>query len=147
MANGGIMNIKGECLMIYDKIEFRADPFSYELCFEDRITLVGGDSASGKTVLYGMLDDLKMTEPYKSIKLFNYRTENLKESLEKCENCFIVIDKADVLIDDEIRRFINFRFSNQYMLFLRNCDGLNVSANSFKVLKRHGYKIMLEEEI
>ena len=82
MANGGIMNIKGECLMIYDKIEFKADPFSYELCFEDRITLVGGDSASGKTVLYGMLDDLKMTEPYKSIKLFNYRTENLKESLE-----------------------------------------------------------------
>ena len=58
-----------------------------------------------------------------------------------------MIDNADILIDDDIRRFINFGFSNQYMLFLHNCDGLNVSTKSFKVLRRNGYKIMLEEEI
>ena len=30
----------------------KADPFSYDLIFDDRITLVGGDSGTGKTVLY-----------------------------------------------------------------------------------------------
>ena len=38
--------------MIYKNITFKADPFSYDLMFDDRITLVGGDSGTGKTVLY-----------------------------------------------------------------------------------------------
>lgn len=58
-----------------------------------------------------------------------------------------MIDNADILIDDDIRRFINFEFSNQYMLFLRNCDGLNVSDKSFKMLKLENNEITLEEEV
>lgn len=133
--------------MIYKNITFEADPFLYDLEFDDRITLVGGDSGTGKTVLYEMLEDLKLTDQYRAIKLFNYRTENVKERLVECKNSFIVVDNADILIDDDIRRFINFEFSNQYMLFLRNCDGLNVSDKSFKVLVSKGNKIMLEEEL
>ena len=41
---GGVRNMKGERRMIYNKIVFQADPFSYDLVFDDRITLVGGDS-------------------------------------------------------------------------------------------------------
>ncbi len=133
--------------MVYKNIAFQAAPFSYDLVFEDRITLVGGDSGTGKTVLYEMLEDLKLTNEYHAIKLFNYKSENILENLEKCRNNFIVIDNADILIDDDIRRFINFEFSNQYMLFLRNCDGLNVSDKSFKVLKLEENKITLEEEV
>ncbi len=133
--------------MIYKSILFQAAPFSYELLFDDRITLVGGDSGTGKTVLYEMLEDLKLTDEYHAIKLFNYKSENILENLEKCRNNFIVIDNADILIDDEIRRFINFESSNQYMLFLRNCDGLNVSDKSFKVLKMKNNRITLDEEM
>lgn len=133
--------------MIYKSITFKADPFSYELLFDDRITLVGGDSGTGKTVLYEMLEDLRLTEQYKAIKAFNYKSDNLLEMIQKCRNNFIVIDNADILIDDDIRRFINFECSNQYMLFLRNCDGLNVSDKSFKVLKLDDNRITLEEEV
>ena len=133
--------------MVYKNIAFQAAPFSYDLVFEDRITLVGGDSGTGKTILYEMLEDLKLTNEYYAKKLFNYKSENILENLEKCRNNFIVIDNADILIDDDIRRFINFEFSNQYMLFLRNCDGLNVSDKSFKVLKLEDNKITLEEEV
>ena len=133
--------------MIYKKIAFQADPFSYDLEFDDRITLVGGDSGTGKTVLYEMLEDVKLTEEYKSIKLFNYKSDNFCEAIQRCKENFIVIDNAEILINDEIRKFINFEFSNQYMLFLRNCDGLNVSDKSFKVLKFDHNKITLEEEI
>ncbi|MCD8014317.1 MAG: ATPase [Lachnospiraceae bacterium] len=133
--------------MIYNEIRFQASPFSYELKFDDRITLVGGDSATGKTVLYGILEDLKMTEEYSAIKLFNYKSDGLFEQLSQCRNRFIVIDNADILIDDEVRRFINFEFSNQYMLFLRNCDGLNVSDKSFKVMRLYNSRVTLEEEL
>ena len=133
--------------MVYKNITVQATPFFYDLSFDDRITLVGGDSGTGKTVLYEILEDLKLTDEYHAIKLFNYRSENVLENLEKCRNNFIVIDNAAILIDDNIRRFINFEFSNQYMLFLRNCDGLNVSDKSFKVLKLEGNKITLEDEV
>ena len=133
--------------MIYNKIVFQADPFSYDLVFDDRITLVGGDSGTGKTVLYDMLEDLKQTEEYNAIKLFNYKSEDVLEKLKQCRNNFVVIDNADILMDDEVRQFINFEFSNQYMFFLRNCDGLNVSDKSFKVMKFEGNMITLEEEL
>jgi predicted ATPase len=51
--------MKGERQMIYKNIIFKADPFSYDLKFDDRITLVGGDSGTGKTVLYEMLEDIR----------------------------------------------------------------------------------------
>ena len=133
--------------MIYKNIAFKADPFLYDLVFDDRITLVGGDSGTGKTVLYQILEDLRLTDEYKAIKLFNYKSDNLLESMKQCRDSFIVIDNADILIDDDIRKFINFEFSNQYMLFLRNCDGLNVSDKSFKVMKFDNNRITLEEEL
>lgn len=142
---GGVKSMKGEKQIIYKNITFRAAPFSYDLVFDDRITLVGGDSGTGKTVLYEMLEGLKLTDEYKMIKLFNYKSDNLLESVKQCRDSFIVIDNADILIDDETRRFINFEFSNQYMLFSRNCDGLNVSDKSFKVLKLDNNRITLEE--
>ena len=125
---GGVRSIKGEKQMIYKNITFKAAPFSYDLTFDDRITLVGGDSGTGKTVLYEMLEDFL-------------------EAIKQCRDSFIVIDNADCMINDDVRRFINFELSNQYMLFLRNCDGLNVSYKSFKVLKFDNNRITLEEEL
>lgn len=137
---GGVRSMKGEKLMIYKNITFKADPFSYDLEFDDRITLVGGDSGTGKTVLYEMLEDIRLTEEYNAIKLFNYKSDNFLEAVKRCKNSFIVIDNADYLINDDVRKFINFELSNQYMLFLQNCDGLNVSDKSFKVLKFDNYR-------
>lgn len=130
---GGVRSIKGEKQMIYKNITFKAAPFSYDLTFDDRITLVGGDSGTGKTVLYEMLEDIRLTDEYKAIK--------------QCRDSFIVVDNADCIINDDVRRFINFELSNQYMLFLRNCYGLNVSDKSFKVLKFDNNRITLEEEL
>lgn len=133
--------------MIYKLIEFCASPFSYRLEFEDRITLVRGDSATGKTYLYQMLEDLKLTDEYRAIKLFNYKTDDFHTELRKCRDKFIVIDNADILLDDQDRAFTNFEKSNQYLLFLRNCDGLNLSAGSFMILAEDNQKIILKKEL
>jgi len=144
---GGVRSMKGERQMIYKSIIFKAAPFSYDLEFDDRITLVGGDSGVGKTVLYEMLEDIRLTDEYKAIRLFNYRSDDFQEAIKQCRDSFIVVDNADNLINDEVRKFINFELSNQYLLFLRNCDGLNVSDKSFKVMKFDNNKITLEEEL
>lgn len=94
--HGGVRSMKGEKQMIYKNITFKADPFSYDLVFDDRITLVGGDSGTGKTVLYEILEDLRLTDEYKTIRLFNYKSDNILESINKCRDSFIVIDNADI---------------------------------------------------
>ena len=73
---GGVKSMKGERQIIYKNITFKADPFLYDLEFDDIITLVGGDSGTGKTVLYEMLEDIRLTDEYKAIKLFNYKSDN-----------------------------------------------------------------------
>ena len=77
----------------------------------------------------------------------NYKSDNFSEAIQQCRDSFIVVDNADYLINEDVRRFINFELSNQYMLFLRNCDGLNVSDKSFKVLNFDNNRITLEEEL
>lgn len=133
--------------MIYHSINFSAAPFSYQLTFTDRITLVRGDSATGKTYLFQMLEDLKLTKEYETIRLLNYKTDDFHENLVKCRGNFIVIDNGDILLNEDDRKFINFELSNQYMLFLRNCDGLNLSAESFTILKKQDRLITLEKEL
>ena len=105
---GGVRSMRGERQMIYKSITFKADPFSYDLEFDDRITLVGGDSGVGKTVLYEILEDVRLTDEYRAIKLFNYRSDNFSESIKQCRDSFIVVDNADNLINDEVRKFISF---------------------------------------
>ena len=78
---GGVRSMKGEKQMIYKNIMFKADPFSYDLEFDDRITLVGGDSGTGKTVLYEMLEDLRLTDEYNAIKLFKPEVEGGNEKM------------------------------------------------------------------
>ena len=133
--------------MIYRKIEFEANPFHYDLHFDSRITLVRGDSATGKTYLYQLLEDVKQLEEYCDIRLLNYKSDDFHTILQAYRDKFIVIDNADILLDDGDRVFINFEKSNQYLLFLRNCDGLNVSADSFTVLQEKGYDISLQKEL
>lgn len=133
--------------MIYKKIKFSVAPFSYELEFTSRITLVRGDSATGKTYLYQILEDVKFLPQYQNMKLFNYKSDNFHEELAKCRGKFIIIDNADILLTDEDKRFINFEKTNQYMLFMRNCDGLNLTSDSFTVLDDREYRITLRREI
>lgn len=133
--------------MIYNQIEFNAAPFFYSLTFTSRITLVRGDSATGKTYLYQILEDVKLLPQYQDMKLFNYKSDDFHEELAKCRNKFIVIDNADILLTDDDKRFINFNKSNQYMLFMRNCDGLNLTPDSFTVLDDNAYHITLRREL
>ena len=43
-----------------------------------------------------MLEDLRLTDAYKKIKLFNYKSDNLWETLKQCCDHFIVIDNAQI---------------------------------------------------
>ena len=115
--------------------------------FTNNITILTGASATGKTASFSFIRECMAVNP--DIVCINYQDyqKDIKKLIASETGKLVVIDNADILINNEIRRFINFEFSNQYMLFLRNCDGLNVSDKSFKVLKQDNNRITLEEEL
>ena len=130
-------------------IHFSTVHTSYIVNFEftNNITILTGASATGKTASFSFIRECMAVNP--DIVCINYQDyqKDIKKLIASETGKLVVIDNADILINDEIRRFINFEFSNQYMLFLRNCDGLNVSDKSFKILKLKDDKITLEEEL
>ena len=115
--------------------------------FTNNITILMGDSGTGKTATFSFIRECMAIDS--RILCLNYLDyqKDIMTIVSNTQGKLIVIDNADILLNDEIRRFINFEFSNQYMLFSRNCDGLNVSDKSFKVLKFDNNRITLEEEL
>ena len=115
--------------------------------FKTNITILVGESGTGKTASFSFIRECMAVNPkILCLNYLDYQKDMLK-ILQNAEGKLIVIDNADILINDEVRKFINFEFSNQYLLFLRNCDGLNVSDKSSKVLKMMNNRITLEEEV
>ena len=51
-------------------------------------------------MLYEMLEDIRLTDEYRAIRLFNYRSDNFSEAYKgNAEISFIVVDNADNLIE------------------------------------------------
>ena len=142
---GGVRSIGGE-IVIYNRIQFKAVPFTYNLEMLHRITLVKGDSGTGKTYLFGLLWDLKDSGLYDRLELFNRRTKDFHRLLYECKDRCIVIDNADILLDWQDKQFINFEKSNQYLIFGRSCSGLALSSKSFMLLSEDNFSVTLVRE-
>lgn len=100
-----------------------------------RINILGGDSATGKTfcaefiaVLPG--DERMLGSQLKTV-VFNAvssRQLDLLTILKTLSNTLIVIDNADILLRgrEELVDFINGDKSNQYLIFSRGINNLDV---------------------
>lgn len=132
--------------MIYDRLKVKSATFSMDLVFDAKITIVGGNSAIGKTYLCSLLKELSVCPDYSNIVIFDYRSKNsLTGELKKLKNKFIVIDNADVILTDEDKYLININNGNQYLLFARVFDGLNLTLESFKTLKLNANTFYIRE--
>ena len=138
----------GEIMTIYNRIYFKIQPFTFDLIFLHRITIVMGDSGTGKSYLFRMLRTLRMSAEYSKIVLFDENTDDFHEKLKKCEQKFVVIDNADIMLSDEDNRFINFGIGqNQYLIFGRNVTMLSAGSSSYMLLDNSNNQITLKKVI
>jgi hypothetical protein len=64
-------------------------------------------------------------------------SEELMKQLGKVSNCMVLIDNADIVVDDRIKNFILMTNNgNSYILFGRNVNGLWVTENNVANLVR-----------
>lgn len=105
--------------------------------FTNNITILTGSSGTGKTASFSFIKECMATDP--TILCLNYLDyqKNILEIISQAEGKLIVIDNADILLDDETRKYISLDDKNQYLIIGRNPKNLFTTAeNLFELVSK-----------
>ena len=88
--------------------------------FTNNITILTGDSATGKSAAFSFIKEcMAINSDILCLNYLDYQ-KNIKEILGQAKKKLIVIDNADILLDDETRKYISLDADNQYLIIGRN---------------------------
>ena len=121
--------------VITDRIHTKHTSFEIDLLLETNITFISGDSGTGKSALFSFIEELAAED--KRIKCFNYldNKKAYKNSIKQSKGKLFVIDNADILLDDRMRRYIALDENNQYIIIGRNPTELLLNMDEIKELQ------------
>ena len=121
--------------LITNRIQTKHTSFEIDLLLETNITFISGDSGTGKSALFSFIEELAAED--KRIKCFNYldNKKAYKNSIKQSKGKLFVIDNADILLDDRIRRYIALDENNQYIIIGRNPTELLLNMDEIKELQ------------
>ncbi len=108
--------------------------FVIDFQFTNNITILIGNSGTGKTASYSFLLESRSEDD--RIVCFNYTDikSDIKRIIESLEGKLIVIDNADILLDQTTRKYITFDSKNQYLIIGRDVrDFLATEDNLFEL--------------
>lgn len=111
--------------------------FIVNFTFSNNITILTGDSGTGKTASFFFIKECMAVNP--NILCLNYLDyqRNIKEIVASSRGKLIVIDNADILLDDAARKFISLDDKNQYLIIGRNPKNLFVTKeNLFELVSK-----------
>ena len=94
--------------------------FIVDFTFKNNITILMGDSGTGKTATFSFVRECMAVNP--KILCFNYLDyqKDMKDVISKTEGKLIVIDNADILLNNDTRKYISLDDKNQYLIIGRN---------------------------
>lgn len=98
--------------------------FIVDFTFKNNITILMGDSGTGKTASFSFIRECMAINPkILSLNYLDYQ-KDIKDVISKTEGKLIVIDNADILLDDDTRKYISLDDKNQYLIIGRNPKNL-----------------------
>lgn len=103
--------------------------------FTNNITILTGASATGKTASFSFIRECMAVNP--DIMCINYQDyqKDIKKLVASETGKLVVIDNADILLDDETRKYISLDDKNQYLIIGRNPKNLfTTSDNLFELV-------------
>ena len=121
--------------VVTNRIHTKHTSFEIDLLLETNITFISGDYGTGKSALFSFIEELAAED--KRIKCFNYldNKKAYKNSIKQSKGKLFVIDNADILLDDRIRRYIALDENNQYIIIGRNPTELLLNMDEIKELQ------------
>lgn len=108
-----------------------------DFTFTTNITILTGDSGQGKTAVFSFFEE----DAARNTKLLCYNyldfQKNIFEEIKQSEGKLIVIDNADLLLTDDLRKYISLDGKNQYLLIGRNPRNLFATRDNIFELVSH----------
>lgn len=100
------------------------------LDFTNNITILTGSSATGKTASFSFMRECMAVNP--DIVCINYQDyqKDIKKLIAGETGKLIVIDNADILLDDDTRKYISLDDKNQYLIIGRNPKNLFATSDN-----------------
>ena len=88
--------------------------------FDNNITILTGDSATGKTASFSFIREcMALNDNILCVIYLDYQ-KDIKKIISDVKGKLIVIDNADILLDDATRKYISLDENNQYLIIGRN---------------------------
>lgn len=121
--------------VVTDYLSVRHTSSLIDFHFTNNLTILTGDSGEGKTLVYTILrEESAADERLVCLNYLNIR-DNILELLGRYTGKVIVIDNADILLTDEVRKYISTDISNQYLIIGRNPANLLTTKDNLFILK------------
>lgn len=98
--------------------------------FTNNITILTGSSATGKTAFFSFMRECMAVNP--DIVCINYQDyqKDIKKLIADTTGKLIVIDNADILLNDDTRKYISLDDKNQYLIIGRNPKNLFATSDN-----------------
>lgn len=113
--------------------------FIVDFTFHNNITILLGNSGTGKTASFSFIRECMAINP--KIFCLNYLDyqKDIRALIAMEEGKLIVVDNADILLDDETRKYISLDDKNQYLIIGRNPKNLFATKDNL-------YELVSEKE-
>ncbi len=111
--------------------------FIVDFRFTNNITILTGDSGTGKTAAFSFIRECMAVNP--NILCINYLDyqKDIRDMISRVDGKLVVIDNADILLDDDTRKYISLDDKNQYLIIGRNPKNLFATKeNLFELASR-----------
>ena len=123
--------------MVMDHFKTVHTSYIINFNFTNNITILTGASATGKTAAFSFIKECMAVNP--DILCINYLDyqKDILDMICKVQGKLIVIDNADILLDDRTRKYISLDGKNQYLIIGRNTKNLFATKeNLFELTSR-----------
>jgi Holliday junction resolvasome RuvABC ATP-dependent DNA helicase subunit len=98
--------------------------FVVDFRFTNNITILTGDSGTGKTASFSFIQEcMALNSNILCLNYLDYQ-KDIAGIIKSAEKKLIVIDNADVLLSDDVRKHIALDDKNQYLIIGRNPKNL-----------------------
>lgn len=122
--------------IVMDKLYLENEFFIVDLNLNNNIVLLMGEAGSGKTLVFNLI--MQNIQGNEHISSFNYENyaPTMKDYIRRSSGYLFVIDNADILLDDEIRKYISLDAHNQFLLIGRNPKNLLATRDNIYEISR-----------
>ena len=96
--------------------------FIVDFRFTNNITILTGDSGTGKTLVFSFIRECMAVNPkLLCINYLDYQSD-IRDMISRADGKLVVIDNADILLDDDTRKYISLDDTNQYLIIWKKSE-------------------------